>query len=174
MGPPRTRRGASLVLLLVAGLVTTVVLGLLAYEDGRRRELAEAGRFRAHALVVSSQVDGPQPGHPVPTVARAEIRWRDRDGRLYTARRWVPRGTPAGSTLSVWTDGRGSLVGRTATLATTGIHVALTVISALTVTVAIVAAGSAVVRHLERRRRLVEWEKEWIRLAQNDTSDDHR
>jgi hypothetical protein len=165
---------AILVFVLVTGMVGTVPLGILAYKEGLRQELASSGHTRARAVVVSIAAPEPESRQSAPDTMRAEIRWTDRDGHPRHAAHRVQRGLRPGSELTVWTDGRGGVVDEPVTRAATITGVVSTVVGVLTITGMLVVGGAALVRRLEWRRRLDTWDKEWIQFTASQRGGDHQ
>jgi hypothetical protein len=120
---------------------------------------------------VSAVVVGPAPDSAAggeDNRHQAQIHWVDPTGTARSATAAVSRVPPTGSRLLVWTDGLGALVpappGSDATVAPVA-RAAGAAALVVAATAMILVAGSAIVRHLERRRRLAGWAKEWSGLA---------
>ncbi len=169
------RAGAAfLVFVLVAALVATAILGTLAWQDGRRRERADAGRVRTQVVVLSMDVVAPAERAATSADVPARIRWIDRDGRTRIAVHRVDGDLRPGSTLAVWTDGQGAIVPAPTTRMATVSRTLVAVLVTLAATATVLVAGSVLVRRLEQRRRLAAWEQEWVRFTADRSAGEDR
>jgi hypothetical protein len=154
---------AVLVVALIAGLIASAVVGISSYQDGRRRERAQAGRVKVEAVVVSPDPVRTPVGRGA-TRGWATVAWVDGAGRHRGARTSDCGPCGHGSHVTVWTDGRGTLVAAPSGTASVVLPAVVRAAVVLAGTAAVVVAGSALVRWLEHRRRVAGWVHEGTNL----------
>jgi len=99
-------------------------------------------------------------GPGVPTVP-TDVRWTDTSGNVRTGQTPVPAGQQAGSTVTVWLDGNGELVGApmgTSTAEIAGISIAVAAgVGAEAVLLAMWLLVQGRLNHVKARRLATEW-----------------
>ncbi|MFE3035125.1 hypothetical protein ACFXKY_26190 [Streptomyces canus] len=95
----------------------------------------------------------------------AKVRWTSLDGAAHTGLTRVAPGTPAGASVTVWTDRQGGLVRAPLTAAEARLQSVLTGVLVAAGTGALVFGGGYWARLRLDRRRLRDWEAEWARVA---------
>ncbi|MFF7969882.1 hypothetical protein [Streptomyces sp. NPDC007905] len=95
----------------------------------------------------------------------APVRWTTGDGAVHTDRTKVFPGAPAGSQVTVWTDGTGRLVSPPASPAEAMLQTVLAGLLVAQAAGTAVWAGGRMVRARLVRRRLAEWGEEWKRVG---------
>ena len=124
---------------------------------------AQAQRARLHqveATLLQKVVN--VVGYGVGASFAVDARWRAPDGRIRTGEVFAPAGTPAGSTVQVWTDRTGRLADPPLNRAELAARAQLArelAVGALAVV--LIMAGWLTRRALDRRR-LAGWDAEWL------------
>ncbi|MFC9157993.1 hypothetical protein ACFTT0_23775 [Streptomyces bauhiniae] len=95
----------------------------------------------------------------------AKVRWTDGEGAVHTDKAKVSPGTPAGTTVDLWTDGTGRTVPPPASLAESMLQTVLTGVLVAQISGTAVWAGGRLVCGTLVRRRLAEWDEEWSRVG---------
>ncbi|GHI03891.1 hypothetical protein AQI88_08535 [Streptomyces cellostaticus] len=95
----------------------------------------------------------------------ATVRWTTADGVVHTDRAKVYPGAPAGSPVTVWTDGTGRIVSAPTTPTEGMLQTVLAGVLVAQVAGTAVWASGWLVRTRLVRRRLAEWDEEWKRVG---------
>ncbi|MEU6815344.1 hypothetical protein [Streptomyces sp. NPDC046860] len=147
-----------------------VVLGgaLAGYAAASSVDSALSAR-RAQVHEVRAVLTGPAPRTPPAGSGYddrvwATVRWTDGKGAVHTDRAKVGPGTPAGSTVTLWTDGTGRTVPPPASLAEAMLQTVLTGLLVAQITGTVVWASGRLVCASLVRRRLAQWDAEWKRV----------
>ncbi|MET7288015.1 hypothetical protein [Streptomyces sp. NPDC005573] len=126
---------------------------------------------RAHVHAVSAVLADAAPRTPPPGSGYddgrvwATVRWTSPDGTVRTDRAKVLAGAPAGSPVTVWTDGSGRTVHAPDSAGEAMLQTVLTGTLVAQLGGATVWAGGWVLRTTLVRRRLAEWDAEWRKVG---------
>ncbi|GGL86590.1 hypothetical protein GCM10010129_32920 [Streptomyces fumigatiscleroticus] len=170
---PLRRRADAVEAWVVLGFgVLTVLTGVLAGLAASRSVEHGLARERAEWRPVVARLSEPAPAQP-PSHAResrgervwARARWTAPDGTVRSGHLRVRAGSAAGTGVTVWTDERGSLVARPATVSEARLRASLIGTLAGVSAAAVPVAGGGLVRRRLERRRMDEWDTEWARLG---------
>ncbi|MER5177561.1 hypothetical protein ABT009_04140 [Streptomyces sp. NPDC002896] len=96
---------------------------------------------------------------------QATVRWRAPDGSEHTAKADVGPESRAGSTISIWTDGKGGLTGEPPTEAQAASASALAGVLTVAGAGALVLGARCIMQMCIDRHRAVAWEQEWARVG---------
>ncbi|MFB7993049.1 hypothetical protein ACFC4G_09480 [Streptomyces sp. NPDC056002] len=95
----------------------------------------------------------------------AAVRWTGADGAVHTGRAKVSPKAPAGTRVTVWTDGKGRVVPAPATGAEVALQEALACALVAPPVAAAVWGTGWVARNRLIRRRMAEWGEEWKQIG---------
>jgi len=144
-----------------AGAVAGVA-GAQTVAAAQARDAAE--RRPATAVLLTSAPRGRGVGVDYNRV-KAKVRWTDAQGTVRTTTADVKAGTDAGSTVPVWTDGHGHLVGEPPSPAVATARVVGAGTGAGLAGGLFVLAGGRLIRLRVERRATDQWGEEWERAA---------
>ena len=157
---------AMLLVVFLAGVpIAALAAAGWAAANGVRAERAQAGWRQVPAVLLQ---DAPDPAHAMSQASLEPLvraRWAapggaPRDGEVY-----VPGGTRAGTTVTVWTDRSGKLEGVPVQRADVAIREALAALAVAVLAAAAVAVTGFLARRALDRRRLAAWDAEWSRTG---------
>jgi hypothetical protein len=162
----------ALVLILVAAPLIGAVVGGSA-QDALQRSVREQGKDRHEVAAVVVKKAAGSPLDPDPETSTA----RDRLSRVVAD--WTaPDGTPRHGTVmanlkdpgpgdhfTVWTDGRGRIVGRPLDAATAATHAVLAGFGAAILAAAVVEGARRLIVWRMVRRRYARWDQAWDRAG---------
>lgn len=94
----------------------------------------------------------------------ATVRWTASDGSVHSARTQVAAGTKAGAHTTLWVDRQGTPKTQPLEPAEALLEAALLGAMASVATAGLVWAGAIGVRGCLDRRRMTQWDKEWLRI----------
>ena len=136
--------------------------GSWAYATSAREAQAQRASLHqvpATLLKAAPAWNGYASGGGVPEV---DARWRAADGQVRTGEVFVPAGAAAGSTVLVWTNQAGQLVGPPLGPTQLASRAQLAAAAASgSLAIALIAAGWLARRSLDRRR-LAAWDADWL------------
>jgi len=144
--------------LATAGGAVAGVAGAQAVETAQARSGAE--HWPATAVLLSTVPRGARAPATYNRV-RANVRWIDAQGTVRNATADVKVGTPVGSTVPVWTDGHGHLVGEPASPAVATARVVMAGTGVGLAGGLFVLAGGRLIRLRVERRATDRWGEEW-------------
>ncbi|AEW93154.1 hypothetical protein SCATT_07830 [Streptantibioticus cattleyicolor NRRL 8057 = DSM 46488] len=153
----------------VAGIAAGRSVGTELEHDAR---VEQAQRHRVTATVLrtadrsspavqTESVPGQQP------LRLATIRWTAPDGTPRTGTVRVERRPAAGDTLPVWTDRHGVLTDRPLDSSAATANAVAAGLGAATTTAALACAARQALGWRLLRRRLADWERDWLRVSQD-------
>ncbi len=149
----------------VLALVGAVFAGLAA-AGAVERSAAEL-RARSHEVSAVLTEDSKEP--PAANVTTdhrvwATVRWTAPDGSRHTDQARVPPRTRAGTTVTVWTDGKGTIVEQPLSGSETLLHAIAGGVLAGGGAAGLVLGSVWVARLGLERRRMAQWAAEWERI----------
>jgi hypothetical protein len=152
-----------LALLVVAGPVLAWRTGRHVYRQGTVAERVESAQRTATPAVLLQDAPYPASNYAmvVAPMVTAEARWTARDGSVHSGQIPVPAGTPAGTTVTVWTDPAGDPVGRPPRHDDTTARAILAGLAAGLGAVLLLDTARRVLRWVLDRRRLAAWQAAW-------------
>nr|WP_187279245.1 hypothetical protein [Streptomyces lavendulae] len=168
------RRRADVVegwVVLGVGLLTVlagVFAGFMVATSVARGLARERADWRpAVARVVAEVPDVPAGHRHMSHGARpwAEVRWTVADGSVHTGRVRATAGGGIGTTVTVWTDSRGHLVGSPVPPGQAAFRAGLVGTLAGLGTALVPFSGGFLLRARLERRRMTAWDTEWARLG---------
>ncbi|MCX5338763.1 Rv1733c family protein [Streptomyces atratus] len=149
------------VFFLLAAPLASASTGRAVHEAETRRAATLSDARKAEARLISD-ADGPAAAAIGQTTVRAPVRWTQPDGTARTAVVSVWAGSPAGTTVPIWTTAQGAATSRGP--ATPGEVVAsawMTAAGTFTAATGLFIAVWKFFTKLVDRIRYVGWEKEW-------------
>ncbi|WP_316959411.1 hypothetical protein [Streptomyces sp. TRM68367] len=166
--PLRRRSDVIEAWIMLVGWAVAVLAGLLtglvaAGAVERAAEQQRAERHQVAAVLVEDAEDQPARAAADDRVWAA-VRWAAPDGAQHTDDARVPARTPAGSTVTVWTDGRGQIAAEPLTPGETVLHAVSGAVLAGAGASAAALGTVRVARWGLERRRLAQWAAEWRRI----------
>jgi hypothetical protein len=112
--------------------------------------------------VLATLLTVPEPWNASVYGAQANARWKAPDGQVRTGLLFVPSGTPAGSTVMVWTNQSGQLTEPPLQSAQIVSRADLSgVLAVVALAIALTVVGWLVHRALDKRR-LAAWDADWL------------
>ncbi|OUC94699.1 Rv1733c family protein [Streptomyces swartbergensis] len=151
---------AGWVLALAGGLL----VGLMAGDAVERDAEQQRAERRQVSAVLVKDAKGPPARASADYRVWATVRWATPDDSVHTDEARVPARTPAGSTITVWTDQSGKVTAEPLTEDEARLHaVSGGVLAATAAGGAVLGAAWAVRLGLERHR-MAQWAAEWERI----------
>ena len=150
-------------------LVTVFLIGapfaaMMTSNVAGRGAAATARLERATWHPVAAVVQGGVPQTPNPYgagyVTKVPVRWT-LDGVAHTATVTAPAGTPAGTTVTIWTGQSGEQVGPPLAASQVAHQATLAGVLAVTVFAVTIIVSALVIRWILDRRRMAAWDAEW-------------
>jgi hypothetical protein len=149
--------GGLLAAFLVVGTLAALIAGRSAYDGALHSRHAELATWRQVPAVLLATASEQEAGF----YASAKARWIAPDGVRRTGQVFALAGSPAGTTVKVWVDPAGRLVGPPLQPSQVQGQAVLAAVLAV-MTVAMVLWGAGLAAHCAAdRRRLAAWEDEW-------------
>ncbi|MER5213853.1 hypothetical protein ABT063_25575 [Streptomyces sp. NPDC002838] len=142
---------------LFAGFATAAEV-----ESAAERQRAQSREVAA--VLVKDAEKGVSSRAPADYRVWATVRWTAPDGRTYTDEARVLPKTPAGRTVTVWTDGKGNITAEPLTEGETRLHAVSGGVLAAMGVGGVVLCAAWVLRLRLDQRRLAQWAAEWERI----------
>ncbi|MGW3848630.1 Rv1733c family protein [Streptomyces fagopyri] len=157
---------AVVVLLAVGAPLAGTAVGWRVHDDARGRAAAQrAERHRVAAVLVEdapvavTSPSGRQPAYQV------RVRWRAPAGESRTGLAEVRAGSRRGEHTRVWLDSGGRRVGPPQSASAVWQHTLMAGVFTAGAAVAVVVGVHVAGRRVAARRRLAEWERDWVRIG---------
>lgn len=165
------RRGSDLVeawIVLAAWLIAlagSLLAGLTTADAVKRGLDQQRTERRPITAVLTEKADGSTSAQAVDdSRVWAGVRWTAPDGSSHTGRTEVRPSTPKGTLVTIWTDRQGQLVSKPLTPGDAEFQADWTGALAAAGTAGVVFGSAQLARAGLERRRLREWEEEWMRV----------
>ncbi|MFF5757827.1 hypothetical protein OG481_00870 [Streptomyces longwoodensis] len=153
--------GAWAITLLVGVFTGWAAAGAVEHELARER-----ATWRPLQGLLTEQAPGKASAQPGAAGDRvwAKVRWTAPDGSSHTGQVRVDPGSPAYSTVTLWTDPRGHLVTEPADPDQARVRAALVGVLAGCACAAVPFVGGRLLRGRLERRRVDQWDADWARF----------
>ncbi|MBV2357641.1 hypothetical protein KUM39_25305 [Streptomyces sp. J2-1] len=151
----------------VLALLGGVIAGVVAAQATDSAFAARRAQVHAVSALLTDDVAKTPPGGSGYDDGRvwAAVRWTEADGTVHTGQARILPGSPAGSRLTVWTDGTRRVVSPPPSGTGATLQVVLTGALVVPPAGATVWAVGWLIRVRLIRRRLAEWEEEWEQVG---------
>ena len=167
--PLRRRADVLEAWVVLAAWLLTVLVGVSAGLAAARSVEQGLARERAAWQPSVARVVARAPGRSASEASGervwAQVRWAGADGSVHTGQARVAPGSAAGSPVTLWTDPRGHLVSRPATVSEATFRAALMGGLVGLSAAAVPFVGGLALRGRLERRRMDDWDAEWARLG---------
>jgi hypothetical protein len=156
-------RLATMILLLVAVPIAAVVVGLQADHLALRQARAQQAAEHQVTAVLLKQAQATGVPDPYTSIQLTYVlaRWQPLGGPPRSGQVLVPAGTHAGSTVRIWIDASGAVVGPPPDRREIVGDVTMSVVVTGLVAALLLLGSNALARRVLDRRRLNAWDAEW-------------
>ncbi|WP_405884733.1 hypothetical protein OG762_42200 [Streptomyces sp. NBC_01136] len=148
--------------LTVLGGVLTGLLATQSVEDGLARQRAE---WHSVLALLDDDVPKSTASATGADMVWAKVHWTAADGSPRAGQARVSVGSPAGTSVTVWTDAEGRLVTKPATPSQAQLRASLVGVLAGVSVGGLPFVGGRLIRGRMERRRMAQWDEEWQRIG---------
>lgn len=155
---------------VLAAPVLAMLVGQWAYAQGSAAGTsAAADRHQVTATLLRDASGSDLTRDGIPLTATAPVRWTDLDGVSHQGTARVPAGRDAGTTTTLWVDRNGRLADQPLTQGQVVVNAVAAGLLTFTMSGIVVGLVWLGVSHRLDRRRLAEWDSEWLAVSEKWT-----